>query len=139
MKRGTLKARMNRGPITLDSASEIMTRIGAALDATHQSGIIRRGLKPDHILFDEIGRAYLSDFGIVILAEGSQTFTKTGGIIGTPAYMSPEQATGAKSIDNRSDIYSLGVILYEMLAGKAPYAADTTVRLIMKHVTEPIP
>lgn len=139
MKGGTLKGRMKSGAISLDEAVEIIRRIGAALDATHAIGIIHRDLKPDNILFDEIDRAYLSDFGIVKLAESSKTFTKTGGILGTPAYMSPEQATGAKGIDERSDIYSLGVILYEMLAGKAPYEADTTVRLIMKHVTEPIP
>lgn len=139
MRGGTLKDRMKKGPIPLDEAIKIVQRVGAALDATHDIGIIHRDLKPDNILFDEMGRAYLSDFGIVKLAEGSQTFTKTGGIIGTPAYMSPEQATGAKGVDRRSDIYSLGVILYEMLAGKAPFEADTTVRLIMKHVSEPVP
>ncbi|MCA9952558.1 MAG: serine/threonine-protein kinase, partial [Anaerolineales bacterium] len=139
MRGGTLGDKLEKGPLTLSEAVEVIRRIGSALDAAHDRGLVHRDLKPDNILFDQYGQAYLSDFGIVKLAETSAAFTKTGGILGTPAYMSPEQATGSKTVDRRSDIYALGVILYEMLAGKAPYKADTPVRLIMKHVTEPVP
>lgn len=139
MRGGTLKNRLQKGPQTLSETLQILERIGDALDKAHEKGIIHRDLKPDNILFDDDNRAYLSDFGIVKLAESSQAFTKTGGILGTPAYMSPEQASGSREIDGRSDIYALGVILYEMLTGKAPYHADTPVGLILAHVNEPVP
>ncbi len=139
MKGGTLKNKLDGGPLSQEEIILIMERIGDALDSAHARGVIHRDLKPDNVLFDEYGRAYLSDFGIAKLAESSTAFTKTGGLVGTPAYMSPEQASGMKDIDQRSDLYTLGVILYEMLTGKAPFNADTPVGLILKHISEPIP
>jgi len=114
-----------------------MQRVAAGLDYAHSKGIIHRDLKPDNILFDEAGDAFISDFGIAKLSS-SQTNLTAGRIVGTPTYMSPEQGQGDE-IDSRSDIYSIGVILYEMLSGKPPYKADTPIGLVYKHVSEPIP
>ena len=138
MQSGTLGDRIKDGPLPIAEAAEILKRIGSALDHAHSRGVIHRDLKPGNILFDEAGRAFLSDFGIVKLAQSNATFTG-GGIIGTPAYMSPEQVHGDKDIDGRSDIYTLGVILFEMLTGQMPYRADTPAKLMMAHVLNPVP
>ena len=98
-------------------------------------GVIHRDLKPGNILFDHRGNPYLADFGIARLAEASQTMT----MIGTPAYMSPEQVESELKLDGRSDIYALGVMLYEMLAGAQPYTAETPTGQMLMHVTEPVP
>ncbi len=135
---GSLLERMKRGPLPLTETAAIFERIASALDEAHRHGIIHRDLKPGNILFDALGEAYLSDFGIAKLAEGTTTFTGTG-IVGTPAYMSPEQALGRKDIDGRSDIYSLGVILFELLTHQAPYESDTPMGLAMAHLTQPVP
>lgn len=118
--------------------SQIVGRTAAALDKAHEANIVHRDLKPGNILFDNYGDAYLSDFGIAKLLEGGPSLTGTG-VIGTPQYMSPEQAKGQGYIDGRSDIYNLGAILFEMLSGQLPYHADTPVGMIMKHMSEPVP
>jgi Tol biopolymer transport system component len=139
MRGGTLSDKLKAGgPLLLEDAIRILERVADALDTAHRKDLVHRDLKPDNILFDEHGKAYLSDFGVVKIAQASTAFTKTGGILGTPAYMSPEQATGT-GIDWRTDVYALGAVLYEMLTGDTPYRADTPVGLIMKHVTEPVP
>ncbi len=138
MSGGSLTDRIKNGPILPGDVSNIIQRIARGLDQAHAKGFIHRDLKPDNILFDEYGDAYISDFGIAKLTEGGGTMTGTG-IIGTPAYMSPEQARGDSGIDGQSDIYSLGAIVYEMLTGKLPYAADTPMGIAFKHVTEPVP
>lgn len=138
MPGGSLGERLKAGPMPLAEASHIIGRIASALDEAHSRHIIHRDLKPDNILFDRNGEPYLSDFGIVKVAESSVAFTGSM-IIGTPAYMSPEQAHGGKEIDGRSDIYALGVILFEMLTGRAPYQADTPMQLAMKHILDPVP
>jgi serine/threonine-protein kinase len=135
---GSLADTISKGPISLQEAARIMDRLGPALDVAHAKGIIHRDLKPGNILFDRTGEPYVSDFGIAKIAQ-SQGSTVTGGaIIGTPAYMSPEQAQG-DPLDGRSDIYALGVILYEMLAGAQPYQATTPMAVVVKHITDPIP
>jgi serine/threonine protein kinase len=137
---GSLRDRLQGAPLAPQDASRLIDELAPALDFAHQKGIIHRDLKPDNILFDEDGLPYLSDFGIVKMIEGSpQTLTVTGGILGTPSYMSPEQARGTSELDGRSDIYSLGVILFEMLSGAKPYKADTPMGLAMMHVLDPIP
>jgi hypothetical protein len=137
---GSLSDLLHGAPLAPQRASKLIDELAPALDFAHQRGVIHRDLKPDNILFDEYGLPYLSDFGIVKMIEGSpQTLTVTGGILGTPAYMSPEQARGNVELDGRSDVYALGVILFEMLVGKKPYKADTPMGLAMMHVLDPIP
>jgi Tol biopolymer transport system component len=116
-----------------------MKRIAAGLDEAHAKGIVHRDLKPGNILFDTRGDAYVADFGIAKVMQGTQSNMTGSGIIGTPSYMSPEQARGEKDIDGRSDVYSLGTILYEMLSGSLPFEADTPIGVAMKHITEPVP
>jgi serine/threonine protein kinase len=139
MTGGSLTDRLMEGPLSLETATAILRRIGSALDYAHQQGLIHRDLKPGNILFDRFGEAYLADFGIVQLTEASSKITGEKALVGTPAYMSPEQAHGTSELDGRSDIYALGIILYEMLTGQLPYHADTPVRLMMKHVLDPLP
>ena len=136
---GTLDERLDQKPMPFAQAVPILQRIAAALDTAHQRGIIHRDLKPGNILFDAEGGAYLSDFGIAKIAQETSAITGTGIMIGTPEYMSPEQAMGQRGLDHHSDIYTLGVIAYEMLTGHHPYEADTPVGLMLKHVTEPVP
>lgn len=138
MTGGSLGDTIAKGPMSLAAATKIIERLASALDDAHLKGIVHRDLKPANILFDRTGEPYISDFGIAKITQ-SQTATVTGGaIVGTPAYMSPEQAQGEK-IDGRSDIYSLGVILYEMLSGIQPYQATTPMAIVVKHITDPIP
>jgi len=140
MPGGALSDRLKRGPLGLAQAARIFERIAAALDEAHARGIIHRDLKPANILFDQRGAPYLADFGIVKMAEESETaFTISGGAVGTPAYMSPEQVTGSAKLDGRSDVYAMGVVLFELLAGQQPYKATTPMAQALKHVTDPIP
>lgn len=137
MPGGTLSDVIRRGPMSMGQATFVLERVGAALDEAHKRGIIHRDLKPANILFDQYGDAFLSDFGIVKLSDAA-TLTGTG-LVGTPSYMSPEQVEGDRELDGRADQYALGIILYEMLTSTPPYQAETPIKVIMKHVTEPIP
>jgi eukaryotic-like serine/threonine-protein kinase len=126
-------------------AISIVHDILSGLDYSHRQGIIHRDIKPSNILLDENNRAHLTDFGIA-LAVGEQRRTRTGQILGTPLYMSPEQIVRPKSIDHRSDVYSVGCVLYEMLTGRPPFlphtheAGDTDFAIRKAHVTEvPVP
>ncbi len=139
MPGGTLAERIIAGPLSLETAVPIIQRLAGALDHAHGQGVIHRDLKPGNILFDQYNNAFLTDFGIVKLAQGSSTNLTGSGVIGTPAYMSPEQIHGEKALDGRSDIYTLGIILFEMLTGRKPYRADTPVKQMMAHVLNPIP
>ena len=135
-----------RGKLPLSEASNIVEQVAAALDYAHQHGIIHRDLKPGNIVFHADGRLLLTDFGIAkVLNEPAgpnvtamQTLTSTGMLIGTPEYLSPEQATGAP-IDNRSDIYSLGIVLFQLLSGRVPFSGTTPVAVAIKHATEEPP
>ncbi|MGA9192504.1 MAG: protein kinase [Anaerolineales bacterium] len=138
MPGGSLRERLTDGKMPPEEASALVRRMASALDYAHDRGIIHRDLKPGNILFDGRGDPYLTDFGIVKMAQSSATLTGEA-IIGTPAYMSPEQAQGDTTIDHRTDVYSLGVILFEMLTGNQPYSADTPISLALKHIREPIP
>ena len=124
--------------VRLDRIRSIISQVGDALDYAHSRGIVHRDIKPSNILIDARGNCLLADFGIAKMVEGTAEFTKTGGIIGTPAYMSPEQGLG-ETPDGRSDIYSLGVILYEMATGKPPYNAETPMAIVIKHIHDPLP
>jgi serine/threonine-protein kinase len=140
MDGGTLASRINRGPISPQETRRILARIAPAIDFAHQQGIVHRDLKPANILFDRHGEPYLTDFGIVKLLGGDNTaVTATGGMIGTPGYMSPEQARGEADIDGRTDVYSLGVVCFEMLSGELPFQADSAMSLALMHITEAVP
>ncbi|MBM4423325.1 MAG: extracellular solute-binding protein [Chloroflexi bacterium] len=135
---GSLADRLAKGPLSLAESARIFGQLAPALDRAHAKGIIHRDLKPGNILFDEDGHPYISDFGIAKLTAATAAFTGTA-IVGTPAYMSPEQARGDREIDGRSDIYALGAIVFQMLTGKLPFDADTPMGIALKHITEPAP
>ena len=135
---GSLRERMRAGRLQLHEMLSIVDRIAAALDLAHARGIVHRDLKPANILFDQQGNAYLSDFGIVRLMEDTANLTGTG-FIGTAAYTSPEQVQGAAGVDGRSDIYTLGIMIYEMLTGRQPFLGDTPTKQMMAHVLQPVP
>ena len=137
MSGGSLADRLKQGPLRPDQVAEILTRIAGALDEAHKRGIVHRDLKPGNILFDGYGSAYLSDFGIVRLSESDSTLTGQH-TIGTPGYMSPEQIQG-EGLDGRSDIYALGVMVFQMLTGELPFSAPTPAMVMVKHITEPVP
>jgi serine/threonine protein kinase len=134
----SLADRMAQGPLPLETIVHIVSRVAAALDEAHSKDIVHRDLKPGNILFDQHGEPFLADFGISKLSQGAATLTGNA-IVGTPAYMSPEQGQGEQDIDGRSDIYSLGVIIYEMLTGRVPFEADTPMGQVLKHITETPP
>ncbi len=134
---GTLKDRLGQ-PLAPQAALDLLKQIGAALDHAHDMGILHRDVKPGNVLIDEKGWTYLSDFGLAKMVEGSVQLTGSGVGIGTPAYMSPEQGQGL-AVDGRTDVYSLGIILYEMLTGRVPYEADTPMAVVVKHITGPLP
>ncbi len=135
----SLKQRIQtRKRINPDEALTIANQVAAALFYAHGKGFIHRDVKPDNIMFRRDGTPVVLDFGIARVLESTTQLTRSGMSMGTPRYMSPEQLN-AKRADGRSDIYSLGVVLYEMLSGAPPFRGSQTMTVIMKHVTEPIP
>lgn len=133
---GTLKARLGGKPLPYADALAVVRAVGSALDYAHSKGVIHRDVKPGNILYTDDGRIVLSDFGIVRLADDESSLTR--GVIGTPQYMSPEQALG-REVDGRSDLYSLGIVLFEMLAGRVPYKGESAVATLSMHATLPVP
>src|SRR6266508_324526 len=138
MPGGSLADRLQKGPLPISEVADLFQRVGLAVDYAHILGIIHRDIKPGNILFDAQGGASLSDFGIAKIAESTAALTGTA-MIGTPEYMSPEQAQGVKNLDGRCDIYSLGVVLFQALSGELPYKADTPMGAAIAHVTQPVP
>jgi hypothetical protein len=136
---GTL-ADLLRGeqPMSLQRIRIIITQLGDALDYAHTQGLIHRDVKPSNVLIDNRGNCLLTDFGIAKMVGGTKHFTQTGGIVGTPHYMSPEQG-GGDPLTPQSDIYSLGVLLYEMVTGRVPFDAETPMAVVIKHMTDPLP
>ncbi len=136
---GTLKDRLGK-PMAWQEACRILLPIASALTYAHEHGILHRDVKPSNILFTDRGQPRLTDFGIakILDLEGGETLTSTGVGIGTPEYMSPEQGLG-NPVNAATDIYSLGVVLYEMITGRKPYTADTPMSVVVKHLNEPLP
>ncbi len=136
---GTLKQKLGE-PFSPQNAARLIIPIAQALDYTHRHNIIHRDVKPANFLMSESGQPMLSDFGIARMLEQGETraLTHTGTGIGTPEYMAPEQGMGEK-VDQRADIYSLGVVFYELVTGKKPFRADTPMAVLMKHISEPLP
>lgn len=137
MTGGTLADRMRRNRLSLPEVQTLFALLADALDYAHSLGVVHRDIKPSNILFDARSHPFLADFGIAKAIEASSNLTGTG-IVGTPDYMSPEQARG-EQIDGRSDIYSLGVMAYQALAGESLFKATTPIGVMLKHVTEPPP
>src|SRR5687768_8344912 len=138
----SVAARLRREPRPpTDFVRRILRETADALAYAHGRGVVHRDIKPDNILLDrDTGRAMVTDFGIARALEGADPrLTVTGIAVGTPAYMSPEQALGERDVDARSDIYSLGVVGYLMLAGELPFRATNTPAMLMKHISDPPP
>ena len=140
LRGGSLADLLRKGPLPLTRAADIFTQIGRGLQYAHSKDVIHRDLKPSNILLDDAGNAYLSDFGLAKMIGSTLNLTKSGNLVGTPAYVAPEQVRG-EAADVRSDIYSLGILLYHMLVGRPPFElADSGIAaLLYKHVEEPPP
>ncbi|HEY2854714.1 MAG TPA: serine/threonine-protein kinase [Gemmatimonadaceae bacterium] len=131
-----------RGVLPCDEVRRILRDVADALAYAHERGVVHRDIKPDNIIIaSQTGRPMVTDFGIArAVSDGDSRLTATGMAIGTPAYMSPEQAAGERTIDGRSDLYSLGIVAYQMLAGEPPFVAGSTPAMLVKHISErPLP
>jgi len=135
---GTLKERLAEGELSVAEILDIITDVAHGLDFAHQKGFVHRDVKPANVLFRLDGRVVLADFGIAKAMDGSNSSTVAGASVGTPDYMSPEQARG-EPVDGRSDLYSLGTMLFEMLVGHPPYQAGDPFTVALMHVTHPVP
>ena len=135
---GNLATRLEAHPLRgVDEVRRVLSEVADALAYAHLRGVIHRDIKADNILIDaESGRAMVTDFGIARAMEGGARLTQTGIAVGTPTYMSPEQAVGDRHVDGRSDVYSLGVVGYQMLTGRVPFMAGNSMALLLKHVSE---
>lgn len=139
MPHGSIETLLAENPVLLERTVEIIRQIAPALDYAHSKRVLHRDLKPSNILLDDGGGAFITDFGIArILGEGAGSTITTQGVVGTPAYMSPEQAQGLP-LDARSDLYSLGVMVFEMLTGRRPFEGDTPYGVAVMQVTAPPP
>lgn len=132
------KINANRGSVLNPGDWQMFIKVAQGLEFAHQKGIVHRDIKPENIMFRLDGSPVLTDFGLAKIIHSSEKLTKTGMTVGTPDYMSPEQIEG-QPVDGRTDIYSLGVILYEILVGEVPYQAKNYISLAMKHLKKKIP
>jgi DNA-binding response OmpR family regulator len=137
LPRGDLKARIQRG-VTEQEALHYVAQIAAALQVVHEAGLVHRDLKPPNVMLRDNDSVALIDFGLARAVDGSTISTQTGVLLGSPYYMSPEQAQG-DALDARSDFYSLGVICYELLTGQKPYIGGTAMEVLQQHVNAPLP
>ena len=137
LPRGDLKARIQRG-VTEQEALHYVREIAASLKVVHEAGLVHRDLKPPNVMLRENDAVALIDFGLARSLDGNTISTQTGVLLGSPYYMSPEQALG-EALDARSDFYSLGIIFYEMLTGQKPYTGATAMEVLQQHVSAPLP
>src|SRR3990172_8423831 len=135
----TLKARLRSGRLSKDEGLHIVEAAGSALSYAHQRGILHRDIKPSNILLSPDGSIYLADFGLARMGETGESTLSADIMLGTPQYISPEQARGDKNLAAGTDIYSFGVVLYEMVVGRVPFNADTPFSIIHDHIYKPLP
>ncbi len=135
----TLKARMDQGTLTMAEIVRIVRDAAAALDFAHSRDVLHRDIKPSNVLIDKQGQVYIADFGLARIASSGESTLSQDTLLGTPQYISPEQAQGARDLDPRTDVYSFGVMLYEMVVGRVPYTADTPIAIIHNHIYAPLP
>ncbi|HUG33179.1 MAG TPA: serine/threonine-protein kinase [Anaerolineales bacterium] len=135
----TLKARLNAGPLTTKDIDKVVDSVGSALAYAHKQGILHRDIKPSNVLVATDGEMYLADFGLARIAQSGESTLSSDMIMGTPQYISPEQAMGKKELDAGTDIYSFGVMLYEMVVGQVPFSADTPFSIIHDHIYTSLP
>ncbi|HMS00225.1 MAG TPA: protein kinase [Anaerolineales bacterium] len=135
----TLKARLNKGPLTAQEIEKVVDSVGSALGYAHKQGILHRDIKPSNVLVTPAGEMYLADFGLARIAQSGESTLSSDMIMGTPQYISPEQAMGKKDLDAGTDIYSFAVMLYEMVVGQVPFSADTPFSIIHDHIYTPLP
>jgi hypothetical protein len=135
----TLKARLNERSLTKQEAVEIATAVGGALSYAHKQGVLHRDIKPSNVLLSNDGSIYLADFGLARIAQAGASTLSKDVMMGTPQYISPEQAQGNKKLDDGTDIYSMGVVLYELVVGRVPFNADTPFSIIHDHIYTPLP
>ncbi len=135
----TLKARLNQGPLTTQEIEKVVDSVGSALAYAHKQGILHRDIKPSNVLVAKDGEMYLADFGLARIAQSGESTLSSDMIMGTPQYISPEQAMGKKDLDDGTDIYSFAVMLYEMVVGQVPFSADTPFSIIHDHIYTPLP
>ena len=136
---GTLKQILDREELPRTEVLYMLRQVATALDYAHRQGVVHRDLKPSNIMIDREGNAFVTDFGIARAADGGEDLTGTGILIGTPAYMAPEQAQGKPNVDSRADLYALGAIVYEMLTGKPPFDHENNMGILMAHISQPVP
>jgi serine/threonine protein kinase/Tfp pilus assembly protein PilF len=135
----TLKARLSSGPLEIQEINAIVESVGAALGYAHAQGVLHRDVKPSNVLLAEDGRIYLADFGLARIAQAGESTISSDVMLGTPQYISPEQAMGQRELDGGTDIYSFGVVLYELIVGRVPFSADTPYSIIHDHIYAPLP
>ncbi len=135
----TLKARLNEKPLTKEEAVEIVDAVGGALAYAHKQGVLHRDVKPSNVLLSPDGSIYLADFGLARMAQAGASTLSKDVMLGTPQYISPEQGQGVRDLDQGTDIYSFGVLLYEMVVGRVPFNADTPFAIIHDHIYTPLP
>lgn len=135
----TLKARMAVSPLSSHEIEKVVETVGSALGYAHKQGVLHRDIKPSNVLITSENVMYLADFGLARIAVAGESTLSTDSVMGTPQYISPEQAMGKKDLDARTDIYSFGVMLYEMVVGQVPFSADTPFSIIHDHIYTPLP
>jgi len=135
----TLKRVLSRGPMPLPDITRVMDDIASALTYAHRNGVLHRDIKPSNIVIDANGVPFLTDFGLARVAKAGASTLSADMILGTPQYISPEQASGQAELDPRTDVYSLGVILYEMVVGRVPYNSDTPYAVVHDHIYTDLP
>jgi serine/threonine-protein kinase len=135
----TLDERMFKGSITREDALEVVIKVARALEAVHSNNVVHRDVKPGNIILDRNGKPFLMDFGLAKEIDAAYRITRPGMAMGTPAYMSPEQAEGDGSIDGRADVYALGALIFEILAGRPPFRGASLMETMMQVVSEKSP